>query len=116
VLGAQAKGIFMIDGNGHYALVLADPTRPKFNSDLRTQTTPEEYAAAAKGFIAQYGTWSLDEASMKLTRKLDAGLNPNSAGTEQKTTLSFSGDEMKVINAGSTITGGATEQVYRRVS
>jgi Lipocalin-like domain len=115
VFGAQPKGVLMLDANGHYAMVLTDPGRPKWKSDLRTQTTPEEFTTAAKGLIAQYGGWSVDEATKTWTRKVEGALTPNLAGVEQKMTVAVSADELKVTTSSSGVTGGKTEQVFRRV-
>jgi hypothetical protein len=114
VFGAQPKGILMIDAGGRYAMVLTDPGRPKWKSNLRTELTNEEFAAAAKGLVAQYGAWSVDEGSKVLTRKVEGALSPNLAGTEQKVTVGLSGDELTVIDANSGVTGGRTETIYRR--
>jgi hypothetical protein len=115
VFGAQPKGILMIDASGHYAMVLTDPGRAKWKSDLRTQLSTEEFAAAAKGLVAQYGAWSVDEASKVLTRKVEGALSPNLAGNEQKPTIALSGDELTVTDPNSGVTGGRTDTVFRRV-
>jgi Lipocalin-like domain len=115
VFGNQPKGVLMFDASGHYAMVLTDPGRPKWKSDLRTQTTPEEFTAAAKGLIAQYGGWSVDEATKTWTRKVEGALSPGLAGEEQKVTVAVSADELKVTTASSGVTGGKTEQVFRHV-
>src|SRR5712672_3196035 len=41
VFGAQPKGILMINAGGHYAMVLTDPGRAKWKSNLRTQLSTE---------------------------------------------------------------------------
>ena len=104
----------MIDAGGHYAMVLADPGRPKWKSNLRPQLTTEEFAAAAKGLVAQFGSWSVDESSKVLTRKVEGALSPNLAGNEQKVTVGISGDELTTTDPNSGVTGGRTETVYRR--
>jgi hypothetical protein len=114
VFGAQPKGILMIDAGGHYAMVLTDPGRAKWKSNLRTQLSTEELAAASKGLIAQYGAWSVDETSKVLTRKVEGAFSPNLAGTEQKPTIALAGDELTVTDANSGVTGGRTDAVFRR--
>ena len=114
VFGAQPKGTLMLDAGGHYAMVLADPGRPKWKSDLRTALSTEELAAAAKGLVAQFGTWSVDEDSKVWTRKVEGALSPNLGGNEQKVTIGVSGDELTVTAANSGVTGGRTETIFRR--
>lgn len=63
VFGPQPVGILMLEATGHNAMLLTDPGRPKWKSNLRTTTTNEEFATAAKGLVAQFGTWSVDEGT-----------------------------------------------------
>jgi hypothetical protein len=95
-------------------MVLTDSGRAKWKSNLRTETTTEELGIAAKGVIAQFGTWSVDEGSKTLTRKVEGALNPGLGGVEQKPTIALSGDELKVTDANSGVTGGKAETVFRR--
>jgi len=114
VFGPQPRGTLMMDADGHYAMVLADPGRAKWPSDLRTEVPTEQLASAAKGLVAQFGDWSVDEPSKTMTRKVAGALSPNLAGIEQKMTIALSGDELKVLTATSGVTGTRTEQVFRR--
>jgi hypothetical protein len=115
IFGAQPKGILMFDAGGHYAMVLNDPGRAKWKSNVRTQLSSDEIAAAAKGLVAQFGTWSVDEAGAVLTRKVEGALSPNIPGTEQKPTIKLSGDELTMTDAASGVTGTRTDTVFRRV-
>lgn len=114
VFGAQPTGTLMIDASGRYAMVLADPGRTKWPSNLRTELSAEQLAAAAKGLVAQFGNWSIDEASKTMTRKVVGALNPSLAGAEQKVTIAISGDDLKVMSAASGVTGTRTEQGFKR--
>ena len=108
------KGYVMLDAGGHYMYMVVDMTRSKWNSKDRTQTTNEEYAAAAKGLVAQFGTSSVDETTKTLTRKLEGALNPGHPGIEEKKLVVVSADELKLLDPSSKFTNGRTEQVYRR--
>ena len=107
------KGYVMLDAGGHYMYMVVDMTRNKWNSKNRTQTTSEEYAAAAKGLVAQFGTWSVDESTKTLTRKVEGALNPGLPGVEEKKLVVVSADELKLSDPSSKFTDGKTEQVYR---
>ena len=48
----SSKGYLMLDAGGHYMYMVVDMTRDKWKSKNRTQTTSEEYAAAAKGLVS----------------------------------------------------------------
>ena len=115
VFGAQPRGILMLDAGGRYAMVLDDPGRAKWKSNLRTQLSNEELAAAARGLVAQFGAWSVDETGKVLTRKVEGALSPNIPGTEQKPTITLSGDELTMTDANSGVTGTRTDAIYRRV-
>ena len=112
--GANPKGILILDAGGRYANVLGLPDRPKCKatSDLRAEATAEEWAAAARGFAANFGTWSVNEADKTLIRKFEIALIPNNDGIETKSSVSLARDELTltIIPAA----GGKNEAVYRR--
>jgi hypothetical protein len=115
VLSATPKGTFMVDANGHYAMVLVNPDRPKkWSGKTRDEVSAEDYKSAASGLISQFGNWSVDEGSKTLSRKVEGALNPTIAGAEQKLVIAITGDELKVTDATTGIAGTPTEQVYRR--
>jgi hypothetical protein len=115
-LSAQPKGIFMVDGAGRYSLVLTNPERPKKWSGGNREAVPaEDYKSAAMGLIAQFGSWSVDEGSKTFTRKVEGALNPTLAGVEQKLSITLAGDELKMVEATSGVTGTRVETAYRRV-
>jgi hypothetical protein len=113
---AGNNGIFIVDASGHYAWMEAGRGRPKVAVPAgtivgadRNATTPEEYKAMASGFLGQFGTWSLNEATKMMTLHADGGLFPNVEGTDFATfPVSISGDEMKV--------GTSPQGVWRRIS
>lgn len=115
-LSSQPKGIFMVDGAGRYSLVLTNPERPKkWTGGNREAIPAEEYKSAAMGLVAQFGNWSVDDGSKTFIRKVEGALNPTLAGTEQKLGITLTGDELKIVEATSGITGTRVETAYRRV-
>ena len=112
--GANPKGILILDAGGRYALVQGSPDRPKFKDtgNLRPGATTEEFAAAARSFAANFGTWSVDEGGKVLIRKYEIALIPNNDGLESKVSVTMAGDELKL--SGTTATGGRADAVYRR--
>ena len=112
--GANPKGILILEAGGQSALVFGIPNRPKFKdtSNLRAAATPEEWAVAARGFAANFGTWSVDEANKTLIRKYEFALIPNNEGLDTKAEVSFTGDDLKLTTP--LPTGGKNETVFRR--
>ena len=112
--GANPKGILILDASGRYAVVQGRPDRPKFKAtdNVRTKATAEEFAAAAREFAANFGTWSVNEADKTLIRKYEIALIPNNDRNETKASVSLEGDQMKLTLTPSA--GGRTDTVYRR--
>jgi hypothetical protein len=109
------NGIQIFDASGHYATILAPRGRPKFNTpgatnlaEVRSQATPEQYKAAAMGLFVNFGTWSVNEADKTITYHYDGALFPNVEGTDAKTNVSVTGDELTFITP-------IGRGVYRRI-
>ncbi len=110
---ANPKGILMFDAGGRYVMAGERGDRPKFKS--AGQATTEELAAATQDFFAaNFGTWLVSEADRILTQHFDGALRPNNEGTDVKSSISLTGDELKLINVMPLPTGASIEQVYRR--
>jgi hypothetical protein len=138
-LGTNPRGILMFDAGGRYAQMLGRSDRPKLKGS-RAEATAEEFQAAVGTFIANFGTWSINEADKILTRRREGALIPNAEGTEIgadqtclpsrsigscREIISLAGDELKITEpaiAGKPPSQGAiteheaaiTEWVYRR--
>jgi hypothetical protein len=60
--------------------------------------TPDaEFGAAANGFAANFGTWSVNEADKTLIRQHEGALVPNNERNEAKDSVSLAGDELKPV-------------------
>src|SRR5258708_5784217 len=110
---SNPNGILILDASGRYAQVIAARGRPKFSTPNRSEAKAEEFKAAALGLVANFGTWSINEADKTLTGHYEGALFPNIEGTDVKSTVSLSGDELKLIQP-SPVLGGRSESVYRR--
>jgi hypothetical protein len=114
-LGANPKGIMIIDVGGRYAWVAGRPDRPKFQGGgpIRATTPDAEWGAASKAFDADFGNWSVNEADKVITWKKEMALVPNDVGTEAKESIiSLAGDELKTVVT--TPAGSKIAWVYRR--
>src|SRR5262249_13582017 len=71
------NGILILDASGRYAQVIAARGRPKFSTSPtsnRSEARAEEYKAAAMGVVANFGTWSINEADKTLTQHIEGAL------------------------------------------
>jgi hypothetical protein len=62
------------------------------------------YKGIAQGTVAQFGTWSVDEANKTLTRRPDSTFTRVNEGNDAKASISLTGDELKLTGAD----GGST--------
>ena len=113
--GANAKGQMILLPNGRYSFMISRADLPKFAANNVNQGTAEENAAVVKGAIANFGTWSVDEATKTLTTNVEASTYPNLNGGSQKRIISaISADELKYTNPTS-VAGTVDEAVWKRV-
>jgi len=91
---ANPNGIFIIDASGHYAMVYAARGRSKTSAGRASPA--EELKAVVTGAAANFGTWSFNEADKTITFHYDGALFPNPEGMDFKSTVSLSGDELKL--------------------
>jgi Lipocalin-like domain len=94
---SSTSSTMILDASGRYATIIAVRGRPKFTDANRPRSalSAEEFKAAAVGFVANFGTWSVNEADKTATYHYDGALFPNAEGTDNKFTVSVSGDELK---------------------
>jgi len=113
--GSGAKGMLILDADGHFMLTIIGPDLPKFASNNRAGGTPEENKAVISKSVAMIGTYSVSPADKTLTFKVDSATFPNWNGTEQKRLLSAGGkDELKYITPTAS-SGGVGTVTWKRV-
>ena len=113
VYGSNPKGLLIITENGFYSTHIVRADIPKFATKNRLQGTPEENKAAVHGSIASWGRYTVNEANKTITIRFEASTYPNNTGIEQTRPFTIMGEDLKIINPGSS-TGGQSELVYKR--
>jgi Lipocalin-like domain len=114
VWGADPLGLIIFTSGGHYSTQLMRSDLPKYSSNNRAKGTPEEYKAIALGSVANFGTYSVDEANKTFTISYDGSTFPNRKGTKETRPFVIEGDELRITNPAPS-TGGETSQlIYRR--
>jgi len=82
---------------GRYTEVVMNGGRPRGDAD-RSKITPEQYKAIAQGVVAQFGTYSVNEADKTMTLRTDTSLMGGTQGGERKINISLTGDELKATS------------------
>jgi hypothetical protein len=105
------NGILILDASGQSAEVYIPRGRPKF-SGSRLTVNAEQFKAATQNVVANFGTWSVNEADKTLIRHLEGAFNPSAEGGELKNSVSLAGDELKLVDLFPN--GPTIEAMYRR--
>jgi len=112
--GPNPRGRAIFEANGRYSFMIFRTDIPKFASNNMNQVTAEEAKAAIQGMTANYGTWSIDEATKTLTTNIEGSSSPNlNGGTQKRIISSISADELKYTNPASQI-GSVDDVVWKR--
>jgi hypothetical protein len=112
--GANPDGMLMLDADGQFSLILIRSNLPKFASNNRDRGTAEENQAVMQGSLANYGTYSVNEADRILVLRIEGSSFPNWKGTEQRRLISsVSQTELKWRNPVAS-NGGTAQIVLQR--
>jgi hypothetical protein len=112
--GKNPRGRATFEANGRYSFMIFRSDVPKFASDNLNQVTAEESKAAIQGMTANFGTWSIDEATKTLTTNIEAASSTNlNGGTQKRIISSLSANELKYTNPASQI-GTVDDVVWKR--
>ena len=111
--GPNPKGLLTL-GGGYFSVQLMSSNLPKFASNNRMESTPEENKAIVQGIVSYFGTYSFSEADSMLHFHVESSSFPNWIGADQKRAISITGNEMTY--ASTTPSNGAKggELIWRR--
>ena len=87
--------------------------RRKFASNNRLESTPDENKSVVQGSIAYFGIYTVNEADHTINFHIERCTFPNWDGTDQKRSVTITGDEMKYTNTAAS-GGGKAELVFKR--
>jgi hypothetical protein len=113
LFGPNPKGSLMLDSGGRYNQIYVTSGVSKFKANNRLEGTAEENQAAVRGTTAQFGTWTIDEASKTLILHSEGSMYPNGVDTDSKRTVTLNGDELKVSNP-TPGAGGTSVTMFKR--
>lgn len=94
--GERPGGMLMYDGNGHFSGQIMARGRPGFATGNLLKGTGEEVRAAFEGYIAYYGTCSVDEERGLVVHNVEGSFFPNWVGDVQTRAYEFQGDTLQL--------------------
>ena len=116
-LGKHLLGLLCFTEQGFMSVQVMKLDRPKYSSDDLHVSLMEEMAAAANGYIAYAGRFSVDEAAGTVTHHIQLSLSPSWVGTDQIRFVALSTDRLH-LSAGAVLINGmlqAPHGVWERV-
>jgi len=114
--GPNAKGVFMFDAHGHFAQFITRADLPKFAAGTADKGTAEETKAVLAGFVASFGTYTVDEANKTIITHVEGSVFPNLVGRDLKRVIAtLTANELKYTNP-TTAMGTVAEATWKRVS
>lgn len=113
--GPTPRGMVIFTPAGDFTQIHIASEVPKIANGNRMAATPEEYAGIMRGTIAQFGTYTVDEAKKTFTLKFTASTFPNWEGTTQTRTIDKLTDE-EFINTNPQVGAGrgSAYNLYKR--
>ena len=112
--GPTPAGYMNFDRSGHFSILIFRPGTPKFASDNRMRGTAAENQAVVQNSNAYYGTYKASDKDGTVDLHIAQGTYQNWTGMDQKRTVKFSGDELRIANPTSATGGAGAELVWKR--
>jgi Lipocalin-like domain len=112
--GPNAKGVLMLDADGHYTMTFISASLPKFASNNRATGTADENKAIVGGSLAHFGSYVVNEADKSITFRVERATFPNWDNTDQKRSFVMTGDELRYLTPSATA-GGTATVTWKRV-
>ncbi|HUN36387.1 MAG TPA: lipocalin-like domain-containing protein [Trebonia sp.] len=109
-LGPDATGIIMYTADGYMSAQIMRPGRRDYDLLGGDSSDPEPAAAAATGYLAYSGPYTVDEAAQTLHHELEVSLLPAWLGTVQMRDAKLDGDQL-TLAAEDTLPSGTLRSV-----
>jgi hypothetical protein len=110
VWGSHPAGRLVYDAGGRMSMQLMDPRRARFVSADRLAGTSDEKRQAFEGYLAYFGTYTVDAAARTITHHVEGSLFPNLIGTDQRRSFVISGNRLTLTTP--PILGGGRRSTY----
>ena len=92
--GDNPVGVLMYDASGRMAVQLMRRDRPTLVSGDRLSGTPAEIKSAFEGYLAYFGTFTVNEKEGSVVHRLEGCSFPNWIGVDQKRFYQLTGNQL----------------------
>jgi len=92
--GPHARGRLVYRADERMEVQLTDPDRPAFANDDPRLASAAEVRAAFDGYMAYYGTYSVDFREQAVVHLVEAALIPNWVGRSEVRRFELAGDRL----------------------
>jgi hypothetical protein len=97
--GPQPSGAIILTDDGQFSLLQCRSDLPRLANNDRRKLQPDEAVILARGSIAYYGTYTVDEAASSLSVSIKASTFPNLVGPPQQRIITrLTADELRFTN------------------
>jgi hypothetical protein len=110
VWGSHPAGRLVYDAGGRMSIQLMDPRRGRFASADRLAGTTDETKQAFDGYLAYFGSYTVDAAAGTVTHHVEGSLFPNLIGSDQRRSFVISGNRLTLTTP--PILGGGRRSSY----
>ena len=90
--GDEPSGLLMYDGQGSFSGQIMTQGRPNFATGNLLKGSDAEVRAAFEGYVAYYGSYTVDETEGLMIHQVEGSFFPNWIGDTQVRKFEFSGD------------------------
>lgn len=94
IYGADPMGQLTYDAHGNMSIQIMRRGRPMFAVADRLGGTPEEKKAALEGYLAYFGTFTINEERQSVTHHIQGSLLPNWVGVDQERFFEVNGNQL----------------------
>ena len=97
--GEHPIGYFVYDATGHvFVTFMKGPAMSAEGFVRGVPATPERKSAAFDGYVAYFGTYTVDPEKHVVVHHVEGSLNPSYTGTDQPRPFELSGDTLIIGN------------------
>jgi lipocalin-like protein len=94
IWGSHPRGRLMYDAGGRMSVQLMNPARKNFASEDRLAGTPEEVRQAFEGYLAYFGSYTLNAKEGMVIHHVEGSSFPNLIATAQRRLFTLSGNRL----------------------